>query len=83
MSEPANFAHTFTATQLSNASGDIIDEALQHPIGISRNRKVKVVMMSLERYQSLTEGFGSRRSVGVTEIDDETWADIEQALIED
>ena len=80
MDQTPPLPRTFTATQLSNASGDIIDEALQHPIGISRNRKVKVVMMSVERYRTLTEGLGARRSVAVSEIDGDTWTDIERAL---
>lgn len=57
---------TFSTSDLSRKSGDIIASALQSPISISQRGKPRLIMLSVEQYEALTARDVDRRMVGAT-----------------
>lgn len=46
----------FSAADLARKTGDILDAASCAPVAITKHRKPRFVLMSLERYEALTGG---------------------------
>ncbi len=46
----------FPAADLARRTGDVLDAASRAPVAITRHRKPRFVLMSLERYEALTGG---------------------------
>ena len=44
----------FAAADLARKTGDILDAASRAPVAITKHRKPRFVLMSLERYEALT-----------------------------
>lgn len=44
----------FPAADLARKTGDILDAASRAPVAITKHRKPRFVLMSLERYEELT-----------------------------
>ncbi|GGO59419.1 prevent-host-death family protein [Roseovarius pacificus] len=44
----------FPAADLARKTGDILDAASRAPVAITKHRKPRFVLMSLERYEALT-----------------------------
>ncbi|MCP1243798.1 type II toxin-antitoxin system prevent-host-death family antitoxin [Acetobacter lambici] len=57
---------TFSTSDLSRKSGDIIASALQGPVSISQRGKPRLIMLSVEQYEALTSRDADRRVVGAT-----------------
>jgi len=57
---------TFSTSDLSRKSGDIIASALQGPTAISQRGKPRLVVLSVEQYEALTQAQVDRRIVGAT-----------------
>ena len=57
---------TFSTSDLSRKSGDIIASALQGPVSISQRGKPRLIMLSVEQYEALTARDVDRRVVGAT-----------------
>lgn len=51
---------SYTTSDLSRKSGDIIAEALRHPVTITQRNKPRLVLLSIEDYRRLT-GAETRR----------------------
>ena len=47
---------SFPAADLARKTGDILDAASRAPVAITKHRKPRFVLMSLERYEALTGG---------------------------
>jgi prevent-host-death family protein len=56
---------SFSTSDLSRKSGDVIASALQGPVSIVQRGKPRLIMLSVEEYESLL-GQGSRRIAGAT-----------------
>lgn len=56
---------TFSTSDLSRKSGDIIASALQSPVSINQRGKPRLIMLSVEQYETLTRGV-SKPLVGAT-----------------
>ncbi|GBR48539.1 type II toxin-antitoxin system Phd/YefM family antitoxin [Neokomagataea thailandica] len=56
---------TFSTSDLSRKSGDIIASALQSPVSINQRGKPRLIMLSVEQYETLTRD-ASQRLVGAT-----------------
>lgn len=67
---------TFSTSDLSRKSGDIIASALQSPVSISQRGKPRLIMLSVEQYEALTARSADERLVGAT-------ADMTTVLIHD
>ena len=76
----SNLAGTYTTSDLSRRSGDIIAEALRHPVTITQRSKPRLVLLSVEDYERLRHR-ANLRSVGTIEnISDGLLAEIEDAV---
>jgi prevent-host-death family protein len=63
MSEAAG---TYTTSDLSRKSGDIIAEALRHPVTITQRNKPRLVLLAIEDFERLKRG-ADVRTVGTIE----------------
>lgn len=76
MSEPG----TFSTSDLSRKSGDIIAEALRRPVTITQRNKPRLVLMSYEDYQRLRTGGDSRKALRIETMPDDLFDDAKAAL---
>lgn len=68
----------YSATELANNTGDVLQAAAQEAVEITRHGKPRFVLMSHERYEVLLNGRNPRRAVKVSEMSE----DERQAVIE-
>ena len=72
---------TFSTSDLSRKSGDIIAEALQGPVAITQRKKPRLVVLSIDRYEALASRSKAVRQVGTLEsMPDELFEEIESAV---
>ena len=69
----------YTATELKNRTGDVLDAASREAVAIARHGTPRFVVMSLERYERLTQT-GPRRAVRVGDLIDGEAAELVAAL---
>lgn len=70
----------YSTSDLSRKSGDIIAEALRHPVTITQRNKPRLVLLNIEDYQRLTKQ-SDRRTAGTIEtMPDELFAEFENAV---
>ena len=50
----------FPAADLARKTGDVLDAASRAPVAITKHRKPRFVLMSVERYEVLTGGSDQR-----------------------
>ena len=50
----------FKAADLTRHTSDLFDAAIRSPIAITRHRKPKFVLMSMDQYQQITPGLRNR-----------------------
>lgn len=73
-------SETYSTSDLSRKSGDIIAEALRHPVTITQRNKPRLVLLNIEDYQQLIRQ-ADRRTVGTIEtMPDELFAELENAV---
>ncbi|KPH05349.1 type II toxin-antitoxin system prevent-host-death family antitoxin (plasmid) [Rhizobium acidisoli] len=71
---------TYSTSDLSRKSGDIIAEALRHPVTITQRNKPRLVLLNIEDYQQLIRQ-ADRRTVGTIEtMPDELFAELENTV---
>lgn len=71
---------SYSTSDLSRKSGDIIAEALRHPVTITQRKKPRLVLLNIEDYQRLMKQ-SDRRTVGTIEtMPDELLAEFENAV---
>ena len=71
---------TYSTSDLSRKSGDIIADALRHPVTITQRNKPRLVILNIEDYQRLTQK-ADTRTVGTLEtMPDDLAAEITQAI---
>ena len=71
---------SYTTSDLSRKSGDIIAEALRRPVMITQRSKPRLVLLNIEDYERLTRQ-SDARSVGTIEtMSDSLFADFESAV---
>lgn len=71
---------TFSTSDLSRKSGDIIAEALRHPVTITQRNKPRLVLLNIEDYRRLTQRAETRTVGRLEEIKDDLAAEIIQAI---
>lgn len=72
----------FTTSDLSRKSGDIIAEAMRHPVTITQRNKPRFVLLNVEDYDRLREYADHRQVLTPETIDEELMAQIEKAVEE-
>jgi PHD/YefM family antitoxin component YafN of YafNO toxin-antitoxin module len=71
---------TFTMTSLANETGEVTDAADHAPVALTRDGRLRYVMLRIEEFDRLTaRGNDPRRSLTT----DETPKDIEDILADD
>lgn len=71
---------SYSTSDLSRKSGDIIAEALRRPVTITQRNKPRLVLLNIEDYEKLLKQ-SDARSVGTIEtMSDDLFADFETAV---
>ncbi|MBB4574835.1 type II toxin-antitoxin system prevent-host-death family antitoxin [Rhizobium lentis] len=71
---------SYSTSDLSRKSGDIIAEALRHPVTITQRNKPRLVLLNIEDYERLMKQ-SDRRSTGTIEtMSDELFVEFENAV---
>ncbi|WP_119391749.1 type II toxin-antitoxin system prevent-host-death family antitoxin [Taklimakanibacter lacteus] len=73
---------SFTTSDLSRKSGDIIAEALRRPVTITQRNKPRLVVLSIEDYRRLVAHGDTRKSGTIDKISNERLAEIDAAVAE-
>ena len=71
---------TFSTSDLSRKSGDIIASALQGPISINQRGKPRLVMLSVEQYEALVGSSPERTAGATTEMPQDLVHDVANAI---
>ncbi|WP_183706097.1 type II toxin-antitoxin system prevent-host-death family antitoxin [Rhizobium sp. BK049] len=76
----AKSSGSYSTSDLSRKSGDIIAEALRRPVTITKRNRPRLVLLNIEDYQRLIRQL-DRRTVGTIEtMSDELFAEFESAV---
>ncbi|MBX5105877.1 type II toxin-antitoxin system Phd/YefM family antitoxin [Rhizobium lentis] len=76
----AESSGSYSTSDLSLKSGDIIAEALRRPVTITKRNKPRLVLLNIEDYQRLIR-LSARRAVGTIEtMSDELFAEFESVV---
>jgi prevent-host-death family protein len=72
---------SYSTSDLSRKSGDIIAEALRHPVTITQRNKPRLVLLNIEDYRQLKARADTRR-VGTIETMSETLLEELEAAVD-
>ena len=64
----AEFAKTYSTSELSRKSGDIIADALRAPVAITQRGKTRLVILSAEDFQKLMKAQDRRKAYRLDEV---------------
>lgn len=73
---------TFTTSDLSRKSGDIIAEAMRAPVMITQRNKPRLVLMNIEDFERLRAHGDTRKAYRVEDMPDEHVTMFAEALEE-
>lgn len=76
-------AHTggsYSTSDLSRKSGDIIAEALRHPVTITQRNKPRLIILNIEDYQRLMRQSDARSAGTLETMPDALFAEVEAAV---
>lgn len=62
---------TFSFSDLSRNSGDVLDAALAGPVSLMKRGKPKVVMLPVEEYRKLVDSSGARQAFSLDTASDD------------
>jgi prevent-host-death family protein len=71
---------SYTTSDLSRRSGDIIAEALRHPVTITQRNKPRLVVLSIDDYRLLVERAETRVAATIEAMPDDLLADVRAAV---
>ncbi len=71
---------TYTTSDLSRKSGDIIAEALRRPVTITQRNKPRLVILSIEDFERLKAQGDTRKHLRLADIPDALFAEMENAV---
>lgn len=70
----------FPAGDLTRNTGDLFEAATVAPIAITKHRKPRFVVMSVERYEILTEQYPTQVAVSVADMPDDLGAVLDKGI---
>ena len=76
---PAN-ASSYTTSDLSRKSGDIIAEALRRPVTITQRNKPRLVILNIEDYEKLLKRSDTRSAGTIETMPDDLLSEFETAV---
>ncbi len=71
---------TYTTSDLSRKSGDIIADALRRPVTITQRNKPRLVLLNAEHYAQLRRQADPRRVGTIETMDDELFEQLKAAV---
>ena len=71
---------SYSTSDLSRKSGDIIAEALRHPVTITQRNKPRLVLLNIEDYERLMKQSDRRIVDTIETMSDELFAEFENAV---
>ena len=71
---------SYTTSDLSRKSGDIIAEALRHPVTITQRNKPRLVLLNIEDYKRLMKQSDARAVGTIDTMSDALLAEFETAV---
>lgn len=71
---------SYSTSDLSRKSGDIIAEALRHPVTITQRNKPRLVLLNVEDYERLIRQSDVRLVGTIETMSDELFDEFEQAV---
>ena len=74
-------ASTYSTSDLSRRSGDIIAEALRHPVTITQRNKPRLVLLSIEDYDRLRRRADTRAAGTIEGMSGGLLAEVEAAVL--
>lgn len=70
----------FPAGDLTRNTGDLFEAAATAPVVITKHRKPRFVVMSMERFETLTKGRTSQVALDVTDMPDDIGALLDEGI---
>lgn len=71
---------SYSTSDLSRKSGDIIAEALRHPVTITQRSKPRLVILNIDDYERLMKSADTRSVGTIDTMPDALLADMERAV---
>jgi prevent-host-death family protein len=71
---------SYSTSELSRRSGDIIAEALRRPVTITQRNKPRLVLLNIEDYQRLMHQSDTRSAGTIETMPDSLFDDFENAV---
>ncbi|MGE0238944.1 MAG: type II toxin-antitoxin system Phd/YefM family antitoxin [Parvibaculaceae bacterium] len=71
---------SYSTSDLSRKSGDIIADALRRPVMITQRNKPRLVLLSIEDYRRLTERADPRKAGTLETMPDELFEKVKAAV---
>jgi prevent-host-death family protein len=76
----AGVSRSYSTSDLSRKSGDIIAAALRRPVTITQRNKPRLVLLSIEDYRKLTARAGTRKAGQLTTMPDDLFESVKEAI---
>ncbi len=73
-------SRSYTTSDLSRKSGDIIADALRHPVTITQRSKPRLVILNIDDYERLMKGADARVVGTIDTMSEALFADMELAV---
>lgn len=73
-------SRSYTTSDLSRKSGDIIAEALRHPVTITQRSKPRLIILNIDDYERLMKSADTRAVGTIDTMSDALLADMERAV---
>ncbi len=70
----------FSAGDLSRNTGDLFEAAAIAPVAITKHRKPRFVVMSMERFEALTSGRSSQVALDVADMPEDLGAILDEGI---
>lgn len=71
---------SYSTSDLSRKSGDIIAEALRHPVTITQRNKPRLILLNIEDYDRLMKQSDARMAATIETMPDSLFAEFEEAV---
>lgn len=70
----------FAAGDLTRSTGDLFEAATVAPVAITKHRKPRFVIMSMERFNALTTGRGTQVALDVADMSEDLGSLLDKGL---
>ena len=71
---------SFPAADLTRKTGDLFEAATVAPVAITKHRKPRFVIMSMETFEAMTQGHKTQRSFVVANMPDDLGALLDRGI---